>query len=35
MIHEKQETYYLRWVLECLEGWEEEYEQIRFDDSLQ
>ena len=22
-------------VLECLEGWEEEYEQIRFDDSLQ
>lgn len=22
-------------VLECLEGWEEEYEKIRFDDSLQ
>ena len=22
-------------VLECLEGWEEEYEQIRYDDSLQ
>lgn len=21
-------------VLECLDGWEEEYEQIRYDDSL-
>ena len=34
MIHEKQETYYLRWYWNA-GRMEEEYEQIRFDDSLQ